>query len=74
MIVTDNIIKYIPFEHLTRTQVAELLGKKPGSVDYYVTQGKKITGDNIVHLKKEPNGQYLTANVIDFINKTNKSK
>jgi hypothetical protein len=73
MIVTDSL-QFIPFKHLTRAQVAELLGKKPSSVDYYATKGKKITGDNIVHLRKEPNGQYLTSSVIDFINKTNKSK
>jgi predicted transcriptional regulator len=74
MIITDNIIKYIPFTHLTRTQVAELLGKSPSAVDYYTQSGRKVAEDHVVHLIKEGNGQFLTTNVVDFIEKTKKAK
>ncbi|MFZ1751441.1 MAG: hypothetical protein WAU01_14675 [Saprospiraceae bacterium] len=65
MIITEALT-YIPFSHLTRTQVAELLLKSPGSIDYYVRNGVTIDGTTI-HLAKQPNGTFRTKDVIDFI-------
>lgn len=75
MIITDPL-QYIPFKHLTREQVAELLGRSQSAVDYYVTRGCKICQGYIIRLKRQSTGKFLTSDVISFIaekNKKNKS-
>jgi len=71
MIVSD-ILTYIPFRTLDRSQVAELLGRSPGAVDYYVRRGVKVCEGHIVYLRKESTGKFLTTDVIDFINSIKK--
>jgi predicted transcriptional regulator len=66
MIVTDTL-KYIPFRTLSRKQVAELMGRSPGAVDYYVKRGAKVCQGHIIYLRKESNGTFLTTDVIDFL-------
>lgn len=73
MIVTDTL-QYIPFRHLTRVQVAELMGKSVSAVDYYVRRGAKICQGYTVKLPRQKNGTYLTSDVIDFLTKTNNKK
>lgn len=71
MIFTDEL-KFIPFRHLDRVQVAELLHKSVSAVDYYCRRGAKICEGYHVYLKKEKNGKFLTVEVIRFINLINK--
>lgn len=66
MIVSD-ILTYIPFSTLTRSQVAELMGRSPGAVDYYVRRGVKVCEGHIIYLRKERSGVFLTSDVVDFI-------
>ena len=70
MIIT-NAVQLIPFSHLTRKQVAELLHKSPSAVDRYCTQGRMVNGQIII-LHKQPNGTFDIQDVIDFINHINK--
>lgn len=75
MIITDPL-QYIPFKHLDREQVAELLGRSKSGVDYYVARGCKICQGYVIHLKRQPTGKFLTSDVISFIaekNRKNKS-
>lgn len=71
MILTDEL-RYIPFRHLDRVQVAELLHKSVSAVDYYTKRGAKICEGYHIYLKKEKNGKFLTVEVIKFINLINK--
>ena len=66
MIVTD-VLQYIPFSHMDRSQVAQLLGRSTGAVDYYVKRGVKVCEGHIIYLKKERSGKFLTSDVLDFI-------
>ena len=70
-IITDHI-SYIPFTHITREQVAELMNRSPGAIDYYVARGIKVAEGHIVRLQREKSGKFKTTNVIEFINQTNK--
>ena len=66
MIISDAL-QYIPFSHITRTQVAELLQKSPSTVDYYVRNGYKIVEGYVVKLQRQDNGTFLTEDVQKFI-------
>jgi hypothetical protein len=66
MILTDALT-YIPFKHLTRTQVAELLGKSVSQVDYYARVGVKLSEGHHLKLERESNGTFYTSSVISFI-------
>lgn len=66
MIISDAI-QYIPFTHITRTQVAELLKKSPSTVDYYVGTGYKIVEGVRIKLQRQDNGTFLTKDVKEFI-------
>lgn len=68
MIITgEEAMQYIPFSTLTRSQVAELMGRSPGAVDYYVRRGVKVCEGHIIYLRKERSGVFLTSDVVDFI-------
>lgn len=69
-VVTD-ILQYIPFSHLTRMQVAELVRRSPSAVDYYVTRGYKVCEGHHVMLKRQRNGTFITADVLKFIKEIN---
>lgn len=66
MIISDPI-QYIPFSHLTRTQVAELLQKSPSTIDHYVRNGIKIVEGHYIKLQRQDNGTFLLADVKEFI-------
>lgn len=67
MIITgEEAMQYIPFSTLTRSQVAELMGRSTGAVDYYVAHGLKTDGITI-YLRKQSTGKFLTSDVVDFI-------
>lgn len=66
MILTD-ILQYIPFTHLTREQVAELTNRSKSAIDNYSNRGKKLSQGHTVYLKKMPNGNFKTKDVIEFL-------
>jgi phage terminase Nu1 subunit (DNA packaging protein) len=70
----NDILKYIPFAYLDRSQVAELMGKSTSQVEYYVKVGIKVSEGKNIKLPKETNGKFDTQAVIAFIDKTSKTK
>jgi hypothetical protein len=69
MIITDPI-QYIPFDHITRKQAAQLLHTSTAVIDRYVTVGKKVNG-TYIRLPKRPGGTFSTIDVQAFINRIN---
>jgi hypothetical protein len=72
ILTTNQILEYIPFRHLDRTQVAELMNKSLSTVDKYSREGIKVCEGMHLQLRREKNGKFRTVDVLDFINKKNK--